>query len=488
MRESRLANMRLLVLCVFLAVCSARIYERCELAREMLQLGVEREHLGTWVCIAFHESRFDTAARNPYSGDHGLLQISELYWCGNGKACGLPCADLRDDNIEDDVKCAQLVHEEHTRLQGDGFLAWVVYPQHCKHNTKKYLVDCDLTKDEKENLRIKNATFKILPKIDDLRAPYLSINSLIRSNDFKQEKAARSNWLNFKVDNIDELKLPVLTNERDKPIANTRRVYNIITDDDTSRKALKPAYANTPKREPASFDRQYGESASHSVNPLTESQLVESNREPKKLFQTLTKEKGPTTVKETQVTTSPIRDISTININYSKSSRLPVPLKRNELDSVDSRNVRQYPFHPYQAVSEQEKQTTWQSRRMPEVFRPVSDLLTTTRLRDTTTEPVSRYYNEQHRTDDELFVPNKRLSNKLETTTRRPETTIDDSFEIYLNTRKPAFTKYSFAPFTGRHVRLSIFNDGSTTPLPSLSKTRQSPENASKKSWRQTRT
>ncbi|CAH2035411.1 unnamed protein product, partial [Iphiclides podalirius] len=128
-----------------LTIAGARFYERCELARDLLKLGIRKDHIATWVCIAYHESRFDTAARNPSSGDHGLLQISEIYWCGAGKACGLPCSALRDDDISDDVQCALTIYEEHTRLQGNGFLAWVVYPNYCKHNPKKYLTDCNFS-------------------------------------------------------------------------------------------------------------------------------------------------------------------------------------------------------------------------------------------------------------------------------------------------------------------------------------------------------
>ncbi|XP_072931219.1 uncharacterized protein [Epargyreus clarus] len=207
-----------------LVLADARIYERCELARDLLSLGISKEHVATWVCIAYHESRFDTAARNPHSGDHGLLQISELYWCGVGKACGLPCSALRDDDISDDVECALRVHEEHTRLQGNGFLAWVVYPHHCKHNAKKYLADCDTSvktyavrptsRARVMKIQTRNfTTFSYNPKIDELQPPYLAVNSFLRGSYEKEfeenyNKNVRVNWLDYKVDNIDDLKLP----------------------------------------------------------------------------------------------------------------------------------------------------------------------------------------------------------------------------------------------------------------------------------------
>lgn len=210
--------------CALLALAAARVYERCELARELLALGVRPDHVSTWVCIAYHESRFDTAAKNHYSGDHGIFQISELYWCGPGKACGLPCSALRDDDISNDLECALQVHEEHTRLQGNGFLAWVVYPQHCKHNTKKYLVDCDtnvkytvpITRsrpnyyEDTYKYNVPNNTYN-RQNIENLLPPYLAIGSIFRGNYGKVLDQNRENidWYNYKIKNIDELKLPV---------------------------------------------------------------------------------------------------------------------------------------------------------------------------------------------------------------------------------------------------------------------------------------
>uniref|UniRef100_A0A2A4J4Q5 Lysozyme n=1 Tax=Heliothis virescens TaxID=7102 RepID=A0A2A4J4Q5_HELVI len=208
--------------CALLAVAGARVYERCELARELRALGVHPDHISTWVCIAYHESRFDTAANNPHSGDHGIFQISELYWCGPGKACGLPCSALRDEDISNDLECALLVHEEHTRLQGNGFLAWVVYPQHCKHNTKKYLVDCDTT--AKSSVPItRSRTYNYAnsynqpnitterQNVESLLPPYLTVGSILRDNYGKvlEQNRNRFDWYNYKIDNIDELRLPV---------------------------------------------------------------------------------------------------------------------------------------------------------------------------------------------------------------------------------------------------------------------------------------
>ncbi|CAH2103105.1 unnamed protein product [Euphydryas editha] len=238
----------------FVMLAGAHIYERCELARELLKLGVNRDHVATWVCIAFHESRFDTAARNWHSGDHGLLQISELYWCGPGKACGVPCSAFRNEDISDDVQCALRIYDEHTRLQGDGFLAWVVYPQHCKHNAKKYLVDCDMsvktqTKFEDRSRYLKSLErndtvppYVTYPNINQWKPNYLSVSELIKNSyDSQYEQNYYRNeapfkWLNFKINNIDKLIFPNFNSNRNHEFTKPSTTTTI----DQSLKGIKP--------------------------------------------------------------------------------------------------------------------------------------------------------------------------------------------------------------------------------------------------------
>lgn len=54
------------------------------------------------VCLAQHESNFNTKATNYNSGgqstDYGIFQINSRYWCSDGKtpkavnACGISCS------------------------------------------------------------------------------------------------------------------------------------------------------------------------------------------------------------------------------------------------------------------------------------------------------------------------------------------------------------------------------------------------------------
>lgn len=61
-----------------------KIYNRCELANELLvKYKIPKEQLHTWLCIAKHESNFDTSAVGRLnadgSGDHGLFQVKYIH-------------------------------------------------------------------------------------------------------------------------------------------------------------------------------------------------------------------------------------------------------------------------------------------------------------------------------------------------------------------------------------------------------------------------
>lgn len=207
-----------------LAAANARTYGRCELARELQRLGMH-ENLSTWVCIAYHESRYKTNAYGS-TGDHGIFQISELFWCGSGKACGVSCEAMRDDNIADDVQCARQVHQEHTRLQGDGFLAWVVYPQHCTGNTWQWLDQCNLRNGYGRSF-IDTDVNK--PNDVNVLPSYLGINSIFQNyygKEIANSKGFGTDWYNYKLNEVDELEVPV---REQKPASTTTRTTTSTT-------------------------------------------------------------------------------------------------------------------------------------------------------------------------------------------------------------------------------------------------------------------
>ncbi|XP_002135314.1 lysozyme E-like [Drosophila pseudoobscura] len=118
----------LVVACLASASHAARTMDRCTLAREMSNLGVPRDQLARWACIAQHESDYRTwvvgPANSDGSNDYGIFQINNYYWCAppSGRfsynECGLSCNSLLTDDITKSVRCAQKV------LSQQGWSAW----------------------------------------------------------------------------------------------------------------------------------------------------------------------------------------------------------------------------------------------------------------------------------------------------------------------------------------------------------------------------
>ncbi|RZC36982.1 Lys domain containing protein [Asbolus verrucosus] len=134
-------------LVLFYCRIEAKVFKRCELARALKNVyHVPSNQLATWMCIANFESHYDTSAINTSTGDHGLFQISQIYWCSNsrnpGKSCNTQCSKFRDNNIRDDVACAKKIYQEHQRISGNGFTAWVAYNRYCRGNVSQYVKGC----------------------------------------------------------------------------------------------------------------------------------------------------------------------------------------------------------------------------------------------------------------------------------------------------------------------------------------------------------
>lgn len=133
----------LLSLIVF---CSCKVYERCELARELFHVHkFAKKYLPTWICIIQHESNFSTSLQKRY-GLNGLFQFTDRYHCsppGIGWFCDVPCSAFLDDDITDDVMCARKSFSQYMRLTGDGFDEWASYGEHCKYvPVDNYTEDC----------------------------------------------------------------------------------------------------------------------------------------------------------------------------------------------------------------------------------------------------------------------------------------------------------------------------------------------------------
>uniref|UniRef100_A0A8C9D3V7 Glycosyl hydrolases family 22 (GH22) domain-containing protein n=1 Tax=Panthera leo TaxID=9689 RepID=A0A8C9D3V7_PANLE len=103
----------------------------------------------TGVCMAEHESNFNTQAFNGKndngSSDYGIFQINSKWWCKNNSspsanACNTMCSRFLDDNISDDITCAKRVVKD-----PNGMSAWVAWVRHCRNkDLSRYLASCNL--------------------------------------------------------------------------------------------------------------------------------------------------------------------------------------------------------------------------------------------------------------------------------------------------------------------------------------------------------
>lgn len=127
--------------------CKAKIYNRCQLAKELVQKhGFDRNSIADWICLVKSESSYDTAAKGgPNSNgsyDHGLFQINDRYWCsppGPHNDCGVTCSALRSDDITASAKCAKKIFRRH------GFNAWYGWKKACEgKDVSSYIKDCGI--------------------------------------------------------------------------------------------------------------------------------------------------------------------------------------------------------------------------------------------------------------------------------------------------------------------------------------------------------
>uniref|UniRef100_A0A8C6X511 Lysozyme n=1 Tax=Naja naja TaxID=35670 RepID=A0A8C6X511_NAJNA len=89
---------------LLIAVNEAKVFTKCELASILKGKGMDGYHgysLGNWICMAYHESRYNSRAVGPRnsdgSRDYGIFQINSRYWCKNNQGptangCNKPCS------------------------------------------------------------------------------------------------------------------------------------------------------------------------------------------------------------------------------------------------------------------------------------------------------------------------------------------------------------------------------------------------------------
>ncbi|CAL4124260.1 unnamed protein product, partial [Meganyctiphanes norvegica] len=119
-------------------LASAKIFEKCELADVLENRhNMNRDQIKNWVCIAEYESAFNTGDIHPLnwdgSKDYGLFHLSNKYWCKDEdenpdykNVCNMPCSNLLDADLTDDLACIELVisDTESWKGEGTGLTSW----------------------------------------------------------------------------------------------------------------------------------------------------------------------------------------------------------------------------------------------------------------------------------------------------------------------------------------------------------------------------
>ncbi|XP_042303785.1 lysozyme C, milk isozyme-like [Sceloporus undulatus] len=142
----------LVLLACILATGQAEYLSQCDVAQQLQQLGLDGYagySLANWVCMAYHESSFNTDAINydsNGSADFGIFQINSRYWCQNGdeyssNICGIQCSQLLTNNIAVDVACAKTIVTD----SWNGMGAWVAWSTYCQgQDLSGYIAGCNL--------------------------------------------------------------------------------------------------------------------------------------------------------------------------------------------------------------------------------------------------------------------------------------------------------------------------------------------------------
>uniref|UniRef100_A0A182J560 lysozyme n=1 Tax=Anopheles atroparvus TaxID=41427 RepID=A0A182J560_ANOAO len=142
-----MTTMKLFVVTIVLAILSSaygKIFTKCELANVLFNNGFPKSQIPDWICIAEHESAFNTKAINRQnddgSVDYGIFQINSRYWCSEdstpGKECNVTCEELLDDDIRDSLACIKIIYNVHH------FHAWVAWRNKCDGKPLPSISEC----------------------------------------------------------------------------------------------------------------------------------------------------------------------------------------------------------------------------------------------------------------------------------------------------------------------------------------------------------
>lgn len=135
--EIKSIKLTLLLIALSFDPALSKTFEFCEFAQELfLKHDVPLEEVYMHLCIG---STLHTGNKNHGSSFLGIYAIGSQWWCGNdspGGSCNVKCSDLLDDDIADDVACANKILSSH------GLQGWHLTEASCKRLYEEKAEEC----------------------------------------------------------------------------------------------------------------------------------------------------------------------------------------------------------------------------------------------------------------------------------------------------------------------------------------------------------
>ncbi|XP_063979232.1 lysozyme-like [Diachasmimorpha longicaudata] len=130
---------------IFGLFAEGKLMSKCEVVKELQKAGISKTFISNWVCLMINESGLNTDLQKgpgtAASYSFGILQISSLNnkYCIRGRAggqCNQKCEDFLNDDISDDIACAQKISN------AEGFKYWKGWVKKCKNQPLPDIANC----------------------------------------------------------------------------------------------------------------------------------------------------------------------------------------------------------------------------------------------------------------------------------------------------------------------------------------------------------
>ncbi|XP_069748527.1 lysozyme C-1/C-2-like [Narcine bancroftii] len=145
----------LVALSFLLTVVSAEVFSRCQIVHAIKNsklIDFTQYSVADWVCMASHESSYNTLAVNYqrgsdgkiWSADYGIFQINSKWWCVDtmfpfgANGCHVNCNSFLTNNadLQPSIDCAAII------VQQQGMEAWTSWVNNCKGKWIAYYSWC----------------------------------------------------------------------------------------------------------------------------------------------------------------------------------------------------------------------------------------------------------------------------------------------------------------------------------------------------------